>query len=69
MACVGVVHGILDLGIKGFDQLVWVVWLAEYGVVVGQIVGSDVAVGLQKIFDEVFCCGVGETSVSVLWCA
>jgi len=65
-ACVGVVHCILDLGIKGFDRLVWVVWFAEDGVVVGQIVGSDVTVGLHQMFDEVSRGGVGETSVSVL---
>jgi len=43
-ACIGVVHGILGLGIKGFYWLVGIVGLAEHGVIVCQVIRCDVAV-------------------------
>ena len=43
-ASVGVIHCILDLGVKGFYWLVGIVGLAEHSVVVCQMIRRDVAV-------------------------
>jgi hypothetical protein len=60
------IHRVFDLWEEVFDGLGWVICRAAFLVGGGNVQWRDVAIGLEQIFEKLWGCDVGKSSMPVL---